>query len=426
MINIKKLSYFLDKKGINICAFSIFGLLFIFKPNTLLPTLILIFGIFLLIFESSLRSEWISNFKNPTFKWVTLPFIAWFLTSLFIALIHINEAGFIFPSNAFRIGIASVLLCFSISDNSKKFLILGLIVASIASFSWGLFEILEENVRAQGTTNNPIHFGNITALIALICLSLTLLESKLTTKTRLALLLSAFLSAFASAFSQTRSSALIIFCIIPLFLITKKNNFNKKIIYTISAIFIVIIALSFASTEFQRLLRVDHIFHEIRTNKQVNHEIITGNRYEMWHSAWMSFKEHPITGLGPDGFKNSLEKHILSGEINSTEIFNQPHNDILHAASSGGIIKLISYLSLLFFPFYFFYSQYKKNKSHENMMAWPIIGMQVVGAYFLFGLTNSNFDLQIYSTIYAILICILMKISLINPDARSPNTRKKY
>jgi hypothetical protein len=44
--------------------------------------------------------------------------------------------------------------------------------------------------------------------------------------------------------------------------------------------------------------------------------------------------------------------------------------------------------------------------------------MQVVAAYFLTGLTNSNFDLQIYSTTYAVLVCVLAKLSM-QPESES-------
>jgi len=42
----------------------------------------------------------------------------------------------------------------------------------------------------------------------------------------------------------------------------------------------------------------------------------------------------------------------------------------------------------------------------------PIMGMQVVVGFFLTGLTNSNFDLQIYSTTYAVLVCVLAQLIL--------------
>jgi hypothetical protein len=44
------------------------------------------------------------------------------------------------------------------------------------------------------------------------------------------------------------------------------------------------------------------------------------------------------------------------------------------------------------------------------------MGMQAVAAFFITGLTNSNFDLQIYSTTYAVLVCVLARLSLFEID----------
>jgi O-antigen ligase len=84
---------------------------------------------------------------------------------------------------------------------------------------------------------------------------------------------------------------------------------------------------------------------------------------------------------------------------------------VFHAVSSGGVLKLCAYLGLLLAPWIFFYKHYKAARSQYADCLMPILGMQVVAAYFLFGLTNSILDLQIYSTTYAMLVCLLAKLT---------------
>jgi hypothetical protein len=64
-------------------------------------------------------------------------------------------------------------------------------------------------------------------------------------------------------------------------------------------------------------------------------------------------------------------------------------------------------------PFFYFWQSYQARNNLTSAIS-AILGMQVVGAYFLTGLTNSNFDLQIYSTTYAVLVCVLAKLSVVS------------
>ena len=72
-------------------------------------------------------------------------------------------------------------------------------------------------------------------------------------------------------------------------------------------------------------------------------------------------------------------------------------------------------------PFVFFYKKYTAHRQDIDRRLFPIMGMQVVTAFFITGLTNSNFDLQIYSTMYAVLVCVLARLSLYEINANVPS-----
>lgn len=114
-----------------------------------------------------------------------------------------------------------------------------------------------------------------------------------------------------------------------------------------------------------------------------------------------------LIGVGPGNFtadfKNLMEKKVIP----PVAVYNQPHSDILHAASTGGIILLAAYFAITLGPSIYFYRRYRKFPVRSTARMLSVFGLQVVGAYFLFGLTNSGFDLQIYSTTYSVLICVL-------------------
>ena len=50
----------------------------------------------------------------------------------------------------------------------------------------------------------------------------------------------------------------------------------------------------------------------------------------------------------------------------------------------------------------------------------PLMGMQLVGVFFLTGLTNSNFDLEIYSTSYGVLVAVLARLCLAESKNNNP------
>ena len=94
----------------------------------------------------------------------------------------------------------------------------------------------------------------------------------------------------------------------------------------------------------------------------------------------------------------------------------------MYAASSGGLIKLSAYIAMMLGSFLYFYKKYLRLRNDHLERIIPVMGMQVVAAYFLFGLTNSNFDLQIYSMTFATLVCLFAAICENAVTATAPST----
>jgi O-antigen ligase len=414
---------FFDRWALSIVAFSVFGFLFLFKPTTLIPTLVFVLGGCFLLLSKSWRQKFMMLFSRPDLKLIAWPFLLWFFVELFVASIH-HAHGLVqsFPSNALRFVFALTLLCLTVRSEVKKYFYFGLIVGAFVAALWGGVEVMVLNdiERAQGPTNNPIHFGNLTAILSLMCLSIALLATDLTVKLRSLLLVATLLAAFASMTSYTRSSFFIFLCVIPLALFRNKDKFHEISIKIFGVGLVVAVFAIFGSQNMQDKLRI-HQFKEMSSKSEnVNYMAVTSNRSGMWQTAWILFKTHPFVGVGPDGFQSNFESFLASGVISSdvtgdaipNQLHNQPHNDILYSASTGGVLKLAAYCFIIFGPFLFFYRQYKNLQIKSVCRVVPMLGMQVVAAYFLTGLTNSNFDLQIYCTTYAVLVCLLAKISI--------------
>ena len=401
-----------DKWALLVLAFGCFGLMFLLKPTTLVPTLVIVIGGAFAIFNSEFRGRFIALFRHAQFRWIAWPFFVWLCVSLMVSLVHMSWPNFHVPSNELRFVLALPILCLLVHKKTKQAFYVGLIAGAFAAAMWGIYELqVLQFTRAQATTNNSIYFGNLTALIALLSFSAALIDTTIGTKFRCALLLSAAVAVFASITSLTRSSAILVLCAIPLIWLPQRDSLRKFAIKTTGLLLVVVVCAIGSSAQVRERLRIHEFTSAFNNPEKIDYERLTGDRANMWHAATLVFKAHPLVGVGPKNFSHAFETLVIEGIVQQTRIHNQPHNDILHAASTGGVFKLLAYLVLISAPFFFFYRSYQAKVELVSKVP-SILGMQVVAAFFLTGLTNSNFDLQIYSTIYAVLVCLLARLSM--------------
>jgi O-antigen ligase len=407
-----------DEWALFALAFGCFGLLFITKPSTWMPTLVIVIGGGLAAFNFEYRNRFIALFGHAQLKWIAWPFAAWFFVSLMVSVVHMAWPTFHFPGNELRFVLSLSILCLLVHKNSKNVFYIGLMVGAFAAAAWGIYELQILGVgRAQGTTNNPIHFGNLTALVALLCFTAALLDTTISMRFRGVLLLFSAVAVFASLTSLTRSSAILVFCAIPLIWLPQKEPLRKFAIKTAGVLLVVVVCAIGFSAQVRERLRIHELTAAFNNPEKIDYERLTSDRANMWHAAILMFKAHPLVGVGPKGFSDAFEALDVEGAVQKTHIHNQPHNDILYSASIGGVFKLLAYLTLIIAPFIFFFRSCQTKV--ELVSKTPsILGMQVVAAFFLTGLTNSNFDLQIYSTTYAVLVCVLAKLS-VQPEGES-------
>lgn len=408
-----------SSKAFEVTAFSILGLLFVARPTTLVPTLVLLIAAVAVFVHSSFRSRFIWVFTTSPYKRMSYAMLTWFGIALLLALIHQSAEKFYFPDNALRMLMAVALLAMVTKPSSKQWFLAGLVVSGMAAIYWAL-QAWPWNAafRTQGTTNNAIHFGNLSAVVMILSLTAALLESNISLKFRTLLFIAAFGGLLGAVCSMSRSSFVVLLCVLPLGFFASNARSVKWLTRLFAASAVAVCVTVLMSSSIRDRLRVTEALVDIQHIQEGNYMSSVGTRVVMWQTAWSIFKEHPVVGVGPGRFQSEIVRRIQAGEIPNTEIYNQPHSDIMHALSSGGLLKFLSYLGILVAPFIFFYRRYRDAEGSAERRLMPIMGMQVVAAYFLTGLTNSNFDLQIYSTTYAVLVCVLAKLSM-QPESES-------
>ena len=419
---ISKLADIAKAQAFSVLAFSIFGLMFVMRPMTWLPTTIILLSTIVIVCRAELRRKALALATDSYLRWIVASFFTWFAACLFLGLWHLGFAHKFFPENPFRIFLALSALLLTVQATSKRLWIAGLGVASVClvlNVIYGHVVFDTYFPRISGTTNHPIHFGNFAALIAMLLMSLAMLGRSESLRFRSLCVVGTLLALGSAVASQSRSSFVVLVCLVPLAFLGMKDLLHRWLVRVGIAMTVVALVVVATNPIVQEKLRIKETGNDIELIESNNYQGSIGSRLSMWQTAWSMFKDHPVLGIGPNKFQSEFAKRMQSGESPRADAeHNQPHNDLLNAASTGGMLKLMAYVFLIAAPFMFFYKKYKARQQDVNQRMLPIMGMQVVAAFFLTGLTNSNFDLQIYSTTYAVLVCVLAKLS-VQPEGES-------
>ncbi len=113
-------------------------------------------------------------------------------------------------------------------------------------------------------------------------------------------------------------------------------------------------------------------------------------RLEMWRTAARAVREHPLAGIGVGRFGDYVQGEIAAGRSNpSIGRYNQPHNEYIEAAATGGVPGLLVLLATFLVPLAFF-ARYVR--AHDEALALPArAGLSVIVLYLLCALTDSVF-----------------------------------
>lgn len=126
-------------------------------------------------------------------------------------------------------------------------------------------------------------------------------------------------------------------------------------------------------------------------------------RLEMWRTAGRAFVAHPFIGIGINQFDDYVHAEIAAGRSNPViGKYNQPHNEYLEAAATGGVPGLLVLLLVFALPLRYF-SHHMLDP--DEAVALPAsVGMALIGLYMLCALTDSVFYRVMTQSFYFFLV----------------------
>ncbi|MFC0251053.1 O-antigen ligase family protein [Massilia consociata] len=266
---------------------------------------------------------------------------------------------------------------------------------------------------------NPIVFGNLALVLALVALA-GLADPRVRRHWRW-VAVAALAGAAASLLSGSRGGWL---ALPPAFLLlwTQRHHLPRMLPGGLALASVVLVVLAYAVPATGVRERVEVGLSDLNLYLEGN-PIPTSLsvRLELWKAAGMLAREHPLAGIDTAAYKAQMRTWIAEGKL-SPAVFAPPepphlHNDALQALVTRGLPGLACWLAIMLAPLCWFARTLRR--AADGVQAAPALaGMLVVVAYAMSGLSEVMFWSMKASLLYAILVFAFMACCLETGRAR--------
>lgn len=298
----------------------------------------------------------------------------------------------------------------------RNFYIYGLVAGCISSAVIAVIQY-ESMGRAAGFTN-AIRFGNLALWMACACL-IFLFVGKFNNKKKVLIFLGALSGFVASGLSLSRGGW-IFFLVLPFLFLILVESAEKKIKLLLAA-FLSSLVLGLVATSIPFMqTRIHSAKNEVGAyfNESPGAAATSvGARLEQWRLAWQMGVEKPWSGWGEEGYLAGREMYAAKGLAEKTVVdFGHAHNDFLNIFAKKGILGVFGLMLVYLAPLVIFWPQKKyfsllSQEAAATYKAACLIGISIPIAYFIFGLTEYFFYLNIGHVFY--LFSIIYTYSLL-------------
>ena len=246
----------------------------------------------------------------------------------------------------------------------------------------GLKTINQGGVRVDGTLGNAIYLAVYMLFhIFVACLFLFREWKNVTLRWVYGLLI--LLQVFVLYYTATRGAMLGLiggFLIVALLNVrNREEKYIRKVSIAFLSLLVILVGSFFLlrNTSFVQNSPVLSRFASLSPS-----ELKTQGRYFVWPMAIEGVKENPILGWGQENFPYVFQEHYKAEMFRLEPWFDRAHNIFLDWLVSGGVLGLLSYLSLYCAALYLLW---KGNFSHlEKSILTGLIGAYFFHNFFVF------------------------------------------
>jgi O-antigen ligase len=150
--------------------------------------------------------------------------------------------------------------------------------------------------------------------------------------------------------------------------------------------------------------RFEAIAPEVATfNHRTDARGAVRERLEMWRTGLRAFAAHRVIGIGLGEFGDYTRQEIAAGRTNPViGRYNQPHNEYVEAAATGGLPGLLVLLAVFLVPLRFFFRH--ALDPDEDIALAASVGLALVCLYVLCAMTDAVFYRVMTQSFYFFLV----------------------
>lgn len=297
--------------------------------------------------------------------------------------------------------------------------LLGIAAGALGLFVLAAYETYFLGLDRTGTFINAIQLGNIAMAFSFIAMLLSPIIFKINNKGTLLgtlMILAGLLGFYASLSTLTRGGLLfapILLTIVGLYNVRSLKKHYKMFVLALSLGCVSAFTLLPDSGIISRF-SVAFENYENYFNKG-NASSSTGIRLEMWKAAAIISSDNPLLGIGAIEYETQKNQLIESGIINaSIGYYDHPHNAYLYAIARRGLIGLVFFLALLFYPIYIAHREIRQNNSTCSLNS-PAMALLIFGLFFVFAnitqvLFAHNSGMIMYTGLLILLVSLMVSM----------------
>jgi O-antigen ligase len=108
-------------------------------------------------------------------------------------------------------------------------------------------------------------------------------------------------------------------------------------------------------------------------------------RLEMWRAGWLVFQDAPVFGVGRGNYTETVQQYVDQGRL-PPEVaqHGHAHNAYVDMLIAGGLVGLVVFLGVLFYPLYYLLKSYRLSPESA------IFGILHVTGFAVFSLTDAS------------------------------------
>lgn len=284
----------------------------------------------------------------------------------------------------------------------------GLILGSILTGGWAVWQKIFLNIGRAGGYTNTIQFGNISMLLGFFCLAgLGWASIQPRAKAWMALLvLGALLGALGSLLSGSRGGWIGLPFLFFILYRAYGSGLTLKIKFVILSMVFIFISAIYLLPQTGVKERVGQAVENIKDyTAGDNKHTSVGLRLDMWKGALTLISEKPISGWGWSGYKERMQELVDEKGFPQFAADHHAHNEYLDNYGKRGLLGIVSLLALYLVPLSLF-ARHLTNSNIE-IRSLATMGALLPVAFMDFGLTqmffSHNSGVMIYSCWLAVI-----------------------